>query len=144
MTRRYCAVSVGTIPEIDRRAAAAALRWAAADLELVAPPTIAWFTDRHDGSLSMGNLPPTPPGDFDHAAGVVGRTNGDGLVWVRAYMGPRKTAEIVLHEALHHFQHQLAGVPLGDLERAGRERMALDYQSEMAGIAAAIAATAAP
>jgi hypothetical protein len=141
--RRYREVPESSIPEIDRRAAAAALRWAVADLELAEPPVVAWFTDRMDGSLTLDNLPPTPPGDFDHEAGILGRTNG-GRLWVRAYMGPRETAEIVMHEALHHFQRQLAGGPLGALERAGRERMALDYQSDMAGIAAAIAATAAP
>ncbi len=144
MTRKYRSVSESTIPETDRRAAAAALGWAVADLELAAPPVVAWFDDRHDGTLSLGNLPPAPPGDFDHDSGLLGRTNGQGLLWIKAFMGPRATASIVLHEAMHHFQRQLAGGPLGDIERAGRERMALAYQSEMTGIVAALVATAAP
>jgi len=147
MSRRYVEIPADAIPARTRQAAENAAAFAAADLG-IPPPAIRWFEDCGTTSgeflAGMGgpNMPAPPAGSFEHDVPIVGQTAAadDGAIWVKAWLGARRTAEVVLHEACHAFQRHVMGPPHGRIEYAGREEQARAYQSDAQEIARSIAA----
>lgn len=148
MTRRYVEVDAAEIPTRTRLAAENAAAFARVDLDMPAL-TVRWFADcpttarEAFAGLVNGQTPPPPAGSFEHDVPIVGQTAAadDGAIWVKAWLGAQRTAEVVLHEACHAFQRHLMGPPHGRIEYAGREEQARAYESDSRGIARTIAAT---
>jgi hypothetical protein len=143
MTRRYREVDAAAVPARSRQAAEDAVRFASMHLG-IARPEVRWFVDcpptagEAFASLANAMTPGPPVGSFEEDAAILGRTASDELVWLRADLGARRTAEVALHEVLHVYQHRLVGPAQGSLEYDGREAQARAYETDLRGIAASI------
>ncbi len=147
-SRRYVEIPADAIPARTRQAAASAAAFAATDLG-IPTPGIRWFADSPTtaaeafAGLVNGQTPPPPAGSFEHEQGIVGKTAAadDGVIWVKAWQGARRTAEVAMHETLHVWQWRLVGPSQGPHEWAGREEQARAYVSDSREIARTIELT---
>lgn len=149
MSRRYREIPADAIPARTRQAAASAVAFAATDLE-IPPPAIHWFEDcgTTSGELLAGmggsiNMPAPPASSFEHEEGILGKavSTDAGTIWLKAWMGARRSAEVAMHETLHALQARLMGPAHGRLEWEGREEQARAYESDSREIARTIEAT---
>ena len=144
MTRRYVEVDAGQVPARCRQAGENAVTFAATDLG-IPRPAIRWFADSPTTAAEafaglMNAMTPPPPAEaFDDERAIVGKSHGDGCVWIRADVDPRRTAEIALHETLHEWQAAQIGPAHGAHEYEGRELQARTYSADLAEVARAIA-----
>lgn len=146
MTRRYRELPAAVIPARTRQAAMSAAAFASSELR-TPPPVIRWFEDcpttPAEAFAGLGgsiNMPAPPAGSFEHEQGILGKEFA-GVVWLRADMGARRTAEVAMHETLHALQARLMGPAHGRLEWEGREEQARAYESDSREIARTIEAT---
>jgi len=145
---RYVVVPASAVPARTRRAAEAAVSFAAVDLELTPPPTIVWYDDlpptAAEMSAAMGTSLPTPappPDSFEMDQRIRGRVLDTQAVWLHAWAGASRTAQTALHETVHVFQHRLQGPARNRAEYQGREVQATDYADGLAEVAEVIANT---
>ena len=145
---RYIEVPPGEASRPEREAAAGAVSWAAADLEMPLP-RIRWFlrcppsaAEAWAGILN-GIAPAPPEGAFEIDRPIRGYVSPQdpGTIWIHVGMGRVQTAATALHEACHVFQAALMGPAQGRLEFDGREQMAAAYSRDLRDVARAIAST---
>lgn len=139
----YREISADRVDEAERQAAAGAIAWAAADLELAQPVKVRWFEpgaelDLEDCLAGLGWL--------QQRVDIAGLFDGHrpGEVWLRSGRGAIPTAKTALHECMHLLQFQLAAGSTGAIEHDGREAMSQRYAADLAEIAAAMVAARPP
>jgi len=144
MTRRYREVDASEIPVRTRRAAESAVAFASTHLGIIRPE-VRWFVacpptvGEMFAGMTSAMAPGPPPGSFEVDEAILGQTASDELVWLRANLGARRTAEVAMHEVAHVFQRRLMGSPQGSLEYDGREAQARAYETDLREIARSIA-----
>jgi hypothetical protein len=144
---RYIEIPAAEVPLREREAAAGAVSFAALDLGMGPAPAIRWFAPCPPrageawAGLTSAMTPPPPEGSFEMHAPIHGKAGSDDLVWIRAGLGRRRTAEVAMHETLHVFQRRLLGPAQGRLEFDGREAQARAYADDLREIARAITTT---